>query len=67
MTKKEVGVITLHNSPNYGSCLQAYATQRILDGLGVNACIIDYYRRDAIPENETERALNGQLARKASQ
>ena len=26
--------------------------------------IVDYYRHDAIPENETERALNGQLAKK---
>lgn len=64
MMKKTVGVVTLHNSPNYGSCLQTYATQRVLDGLGVNACIIDYYRYDAIPENETDRALDGQLARK---
>ena len=36
-----IAVVTLHNSPNYGSC-----------------------RHDAIPENETERALNGQLAKK---
>lgn len=62
MTKKTVGVITLHNSPNYGSCLQTYATQRVLAGLGVDVSVIDYYRHDAIPENETERALNGQLA-----
>ena len=26
--------------------------------------MVDYYRHDAIPENETERALNGQLARR---
>ncbi len=66
MTKKTVGVITLHNSPNYGSCLQTYATQNVLDSLGANTCVIDYYRHDAIPENETERALNGQLAQKLS-
>lgn len=64
MTVKTVGVITLHNSPNYGSCLQTYATQHILERLGVRPKIIDYYRQDAIPENETERALNGQLAKK---
>lgn len=64
MTKKTVGVITLHNSPNYGSCLQTFATQMVLDSLGVNVCIIDYYRHDAIPENEADRALNGQLAKK---
>lgn len=64
MTKKTVGVITLHNSPNYGSCLQTYATQRVFDALGAETSVIDYYRYDAIPENETERALNGQLASK---
>lgn len=64
MPQKTVGVITLHNSPNYGSCLQAYATQRVLEKLGVQPKIIDYYRHDAIPENETDRALNGQLAKK---
>lgn len=57
-------IITLHNSPNYGSCLQTYATQRIFESLGVASTVVDYYRHDAIPENETERALNGQLAKK---
>lgn len=64
MTKTRVGVITLHNSPNYGSCLQAYATQKVFEGIGAETSIIDYYRHDAIPENETERALNGQLAKR---
>lgn len=64
MTKTRVGVITLHNSPNYGSCLQAYATQKVFERIGAETSIIDYYRHDAIPENETERALNGQLAKK---
>ena len=64
MAQKAVAVITLHNSPNYGSCLQAYATQRVMEKLGAKSEIIDFYRHDAIPENETERALNGQLARK---
>lgn len=57
-------IITLHNSPNYGSCLQTYATQRVFESLGVAPTVVDYYRHDAIPENETERALNGQLAKK---
>lgn len=61
---RKVGVITLHNSPNYGSCLQTYATQVVLARVGVNAEIIDYYRKDAIPENEVDRALNGQLVKK---
>lgn len=61
---RKVGVITLHNSPNYGSCLQTYATQVVLARVGANADIIDYYRKDAIPENEVDRALNGQLVKK---
>lgn len=61
---RKVGVITLHNSPNYGSCLQTYATQVVLARVGANAEIIDYYRKDAVPENEVDRALNGQLVKK---
>lgn len=62
--QRTVAVMTLHNSPNYGSCLQTYATQTVLSALGVTPRIIDYYREDAIPENETDRALNGQLVKK---
>lgn len=62
--QRTVAVMTLHNSPNYGSCLQTYATQTVLSDVGVTPRIIDYYREDAIPENETDRALNGQLVKK---
>lgn len=30
----KISVITLHNVRNYGSILQTYATQTILEGLG---------------------------------
>lgn len=63
-TKPTIAVVTLHNSPNYGSCLQTYATQTVLSRMGATPSIVDYYRHDAIPENETERALNGQLVKK---
>ena len=59
-----VAVVTLHNSPNYGSCLQTYATQKVLASVGASPTIVDYYRADAIPANETDRALNGQVAKK---
>lgn len=39
---KEVGVITMHRVINYGSALQAYATQRIIEKLGYKCEIIDY-------------------------
>lgn len=39
---KTVGIITVHRYHNYGSALQAYATQRIFEQLGYEAFIIDY-------------------------
>lgn len=39
---KKVGIITVHHYHNYGSALQAYATQRIFEKLGYDAYIIDY-------------------------
>lgn len=39
---KKVGVVTMHKVLNYGSALQAYATQRALEKLGVDCEIIDY-------------------------
>lgn len=43
MSRKKIGVITLHRTVNYGSVLQAYATQYILEKLGYNVEFIDYY------------------------
>lgn len=59
-----VAVVTLHNSPNYGSCLQTYATQKVLASVGASPTIVDYYRADAIPANETDRALTVRWPRK---
>lgn len=39
---KEIGVITYHSAYNYGSVLQAYATQCVLEDLGFKARIINY-------------------------
>ena len=42
-TKKEkIGVITIHDADNYGSALQAYATQKVIQNLGYEAIIIDH-------------------------
>lgn len=41
--QKNVGIITMHKVPNFGSALQAYALQRKIDALGYSAEIIDYY------------------------
>ncbi|MDR1730367.1 MAG: polysaccharide pyruvyl transferase family protein [Prevotellaceae bacterium] len=39
---KTVGIITMHKVLNYGSVLQAHATQQALEKLGVSCEIIDY-------------------------
>ena len=42
----KVSVITRHAITNYGSFLQAYATQEIIESLGYKCEIIDYVRTD---------------------
>ena len=39
---KKVGIITVHRLPNWGSTLQAYALQRVINGLGFETENIDY-------------------------
>lgn len=41
--KKKVDIITMHRVVNYGSVLQAYATQYIIEKMGFDAEFIDYY------------------------
>ncbi len=43
MKKKKIDVITLHRIVNYGSVLQAYATQAVLTQKGYEVEFIDYY------------------------
>lgn len=38
----KVGIITMHRVRNYGSALQAYATQYMVEKLGYECEIIDY-------------------------
>lgn len=40
----KVGIITIHNSPNYGACLQAYALWAYINQQGIDCEIIDLYR-----------------------
>lgn len=40
--KKSVGIITTFRQPNWGSVLQAYALQNVIDGMGFEAWLIDY-------------------------
>ena len=52
MKKKKVELITLQRVPNYGSVLQAYATQKILESLSYEVEIINYF-----PERMTIKAM----------
>ena len=48
---KKVAVITRHAVSNYGSLLQAIATQRLIEQCGCSCEIIDYIREDEIYRN----------------
>ena len=51
---KTVGILTMHRVVNYGSALQAWATQEIVSRLGYDAKLIDYvypneYHKSFVP------------------
>lgn len=50
-----IGILTFHSEINYGSVLQAYAMQKVLEGLGHEAVVIDKW------ENPDNRRLYGPL------
>lgn len=52
---KKVGIITTFRQPNYGSVLQAYALQKVIDGLGYDSELIDYIYPNSY---HFERGLN---------
>lgn len=60
----KVALVTLHTVSNYGSCLQTYATQRLLEDLGFDVEVIDYYRADNLPERAIDKAFNGRRLQK---
>lgn len=53
MKNKKVLVITRHAIANYGSLLQAIATQKVVEDLGYDCKIIDYIRTDEYRANST--------------
>lgn len=62
----KVSVITLHTVSNYGSCLQSYATQRIIEKLGYECELVDYWRGNNTLEAQANRSLeDGWLRRLA--
>lgn len=55
----KVAVITRHAITNYGSLLQAFATQRVIENLGYSCEIIDYVRDDESCRNHAKTLLTG--------
>ena len=47
----KISVITLQNISNYGSVLQAYATQMFFKSMGHETEIVDYWRENMIDRN----------------
>lgn len=45
---KRIGIITYHHALNYGTLLQAYATQRMIEKEGYNVEFINYQQRNHI-------------------
>ena len=52
MKNNKIGIITFHNSINYGVMLQAYALQFVINKLGYEPVIIDY---NNFTENHNEK------------
>lgn len=53
----KVSVITRHAVSNYGSLLQALATQKLIEQLGHQSEIIDYVREDELPKHIEQTML----------
>lgn len=53
----KIDVITLHYVKNYGSVLQTYATQKILERLGNSVEFIDYIRPNEVGKSSIEIQL----------
>lgn len=60
-SRKRVAIITRHAISNYGSVLQAYALQRVVEDLGYECEIIDYIRTD-----ESYKKIADTLVKKSS-
>ena len=57
----KVDIITLHAVQNYGSALQAFATQEIFKQHGCDVTIINYVRENVRPENLLKTWSKGNL------
>lgn len=51
----KIGILTIHDSPNYGACLQCYALWKYLSDQGYDCEIIDLHRPGAHPDYTPSR------------
>lgn len=54
----KVGIITLHRVHNFGSALQAYATQKFINKNGFSSEIIDYWRPSEVDDLKSQLRTN---------
>ena len=59
MNSKKVGVITYHGAYNYGSALQALATQDVIESLGYQVDILNYRMKSQRQYYSMYRITNG--------
>lgn len=52
---KTVGIITIHGICNFGSLLQAYATQKVVESLGYAPQIINYKYPNDYHQKESQK------------
>lgn len=64
MRNLKASVITLHTVDNYGSAMQTYATQEVLKKLGYDVEIIDYWRKNNLPEYRAAQMLTTSFMQK---
>ncbi|MCM1508601.1 MAG: polysaccharide pyruvyl transferase family protein [Ruminococcus flavefaciens] len=60
----KVSVITLHTVNNYGSVLQTYATQKVLENLGCDVEFVDYWRKNQTEQARVEMLLESRTMKK---
>lgn len=56
-TREKVGIITIHHADNYGSALQAFATQKIINNLGYNAIFVNHMCKQVSKEYGIKRVF----------
>ena len=55
----KVDIITRHSVPNYGSLLQSYATQKVIEDMGFESEIINYTRYEERYKNLVNSLIKG--------